>query len=880
MNSPEQSKALRRRPAYFRRSLQLVALAAFVPVLFLQGVSLYVDFRNDSETASSSVERQSQAIATTAGVILDQAELAARLLATRVLVVEAARAGKANCSGVFHGLQALPRVFAEVALTDVQGRRLCGWSSTSERPTVAPDDPLVVGSAIRAGGPLLSPPLRRKQDGPWVAAFTFPVFDDNKTVGLVIAYLDLMTLSSQLADSTLGEGWAVSLVNGRSRILARAPGADKFIGTELPPDLAALRAAHPEGTFAYRAVDGVVRLVSSTSLERYGLRVAVGAPYDDIYRENRKQFRAEIAATILLGVFILVVTFVVSRRLAQPVDQMVRAVRDVAKRKQGAQMPQNLPGEFAVLAQEFDNLLKERDRKERELSGVVETALNAVLTVSAEYKIALFNTASTYMFQVDRFSALGRNVSELFAPHCTAAVLQHIQQVLALKQPRRVPGSAGMECLRGDGTQFPAELSMSFFGEESGGFVTVVVRDITSEREAERGREARMAAEAANLAKTKFLSKVGHELRTPLNAILGFSRLIELSAGERLTEDERKKLGLVQRAGKQLQSLVDDVVDVTRIEAGVLSVELQDVELTPLLDEVVAITSAHANAANVAVGCGYQSLEQISVHADPLRLRQVLTNLVSNAIKYNRPGGDVWLGVTVKAGYVEILCKDSGLGMTQAQLSQLFQPFNRLGRERSSVDGTGIGLVLARDLLELMGGSIEVFSRPAIGTDVKVLLPRVQQARAAAQTAAALEAPEAVTPQNTAHNLVTGSVLYIEDNPVNVFLVEQLISKWANVATLVAADGVTGLDIAKTHKPDVILLDMQLPDCSGVDVLEGLKGDEKTRSIPVIALSASAMKEEVDEALKAGAVAYWTKPVDFDEFWAKLPAYLPSRSEA
>jgi len=267
-------------------------------------------------------------------------------------------------------------------------------------------------------------------------------------------------------------------------------------------------------------------------------------------------------------------------------------------------------------------------------------------------------------------------------------------------------------------------------------------------------------------------------------------------------------------------------------------------------------------------GCRFQ------LHTDPDRLRQVLLNLVSNAIKYNRPGGWVRLELLRDAAFIHILVRDNGLGMTEQQRAQLFQPFNRLGRERTGVEGTGIGLVLVRELVDLMGGDLVVDSVPDGGTTVRVTLPATDIRPAGYPSKDPVPAPATASPPRSAQP--AGTVLYIEDNPTNATIVEQLLARWPGIRLVVAPDGTRGLEQARETQPDVVLLDMQLPDMAGVDVLRRLKADPATRDLAVVALSANAVPEDVATTREAGALDYWTKPIDFERFVEGMRKLLPS----
>ena len=382
--------------------------------------------------------------------------------------------------------------------------------------------------------------------------------------------------------------------------------------------------------------------------------------------------------------------------------------------------------------------------------------------------------------------------------------------------------------------------------------------------EAAGARAAQLRAELSNQAKTAFLSRMSHELRTPLNAMLGFTQLIQNDARERLQASDAERLDLVRQAGWHLLSLVNDVLDVSRIEAGSFDMRVSALALAPLLEDALQISEPLAKQSGVTMGAAFRNTGTVHVLADPVRLRQVLINLLSNAIKYNRPGGTVHVQLELRPESVVVAVVDSGLGMSAEQLEHLYEPFNRLGRERGGIDGTGLGLALTRQLVGLMGGELQVDSRIGVGTTVSVSL---QRAQAPAAVAVAEPAAEAVT---GAASPVSGLVLYIEDNEVNVMLVEQMLLACPGVRFVHAVDGQSGLAKAKALQPDLILLDMSMPDMSGLDVLARLRQDPATQGLRVVVLSASAMQADIDSACAAGALDYWTKPLDLARFLENL----------
>ncbi len=386
--------------------------------------------------------------------------------------------------------------------------------------------------------------------------------------------------------------------------------------------------------------------------------------------------------------------------------------------------------------------------------------------------------------------------------------------------------------------------------------VMAMALDITDLRAAAAAEQARAAAEAANREKTAFLAQMSHELRTPLNAMLGFTQLMQRDARTRLLRQDIEQLEHIRQAGWHLLSLVNDVMDVSRIESGQFAVNVAAVDVGEALDEALRLAEESARVAGVRIEAAHRGRAPAGVLADPVRLRQVFINLLSNAVKYNRPGGSVDVRLHAAADRVVIEVADTGIGMSELQLQRLYEPFNRLGRERSGIEGTGLGLALTRQLVSLMGGELGIESRPGVGTTARVGL-----------RAAALEEGAVVSGFGAiGDGEPRGSVLYIEDNEINVMLIEQMLSRWPGVRFSHAPSGQAGIDLAAQLQPDLVLMDMQLPDMDGIEILRRLRADGATAGLRVVALSASASPQSVARALENGAVDYWTKPVDLSHF--------------
>jgi PAS domain S-box-containing protein len=482
---------------------------------------------------------------------------------------------------------------------------------------------------------------------------------------------------------------------------------------------------------------------------------------------------------------------------------------------------------------------------------IMDKSRDVICTMDEQRRFVTVSAACETLWGYKPTELIGRQTSEFIYPEDQAKTNQAAAE---LRSSGKVTNFVN-RYIRNDGSLVDVLWSASWSEEDKLTFA--VAHDITERARTEEAlKEAKKEADRANRAKSEFLSRMSHELRTPMNAILGFAQLLEL---DELSSDQREAVGHIMRGGRHLLDLINEVLDLSRIEAGRLSLSKEPVDVAQALRE--AIDLVQPLAAERAVRLQPFSDCNDFVLADRQRLKQVLLNLLSNAIKYNRRGGSVRIGCEKIDNSLRIVISDTGPGIPEAKLEQLFQPFQRLGAEQSAVEGTGLGLAVAKRLVEAMDGTIGLKSVAGEGSSFWIQLALTENPLKKAGLEAEMEAAAEEAPSNGAKK-----VLYIEDNVPNLKLVERVLSRRPSVKLVSAGEGGACLKLAREHRPNVILLDLNLPDMSGHDVLTGLRKDPLCAGIPVIVISADATHRQIKKLKAAGARDYLTKPLDIKKF--------------
>lgn len=518
---------------------------------------------------------------------------------------------------------------------------------------------------------------------------------------------------------------------------------------------------------------------------------------------------------------------------------------------------------FVIVMTAFGTYFYRRSTQQRIVSlqqrdAIIKQTDDGFVTIDDHGKITMVNPAISRLFGYQEAELIGQPVSILIDKNERHKHDNYLKQA-SIHEPKILHRTRSLSATRKDGSEFPVELNVSpmQFGHRK--FYIGVIRDISERHQYQQELIMAMQhAEQANDAKSEFLAKMSHELRTPLNAIIGFSQILQL---DNLNEDQRESVSMIENSGNHLLSLINDILDLSRIESGHMSISVEDVQLKPLIDDLIPFIQTQIQTLNLQVEeCYPANVSSLFIRADHIKLKQVLLNLLSNAAKYNKPDGMIKIIVssTYKSS-LRIAIQDTGYGIDETLQRRLFEPFDRLDKDNSGIEGTGIGLVISRELVKLMNGRFGFESEQGKGSTFWIELQRSKVSNG--------------SHISSKHNEVDGvedgieghiKILCIEDNPTNLNLIKRVFANYSQFELLSASDAETGLELARQNEPEIILMDINLPGMNGFEALEVLKRSAITRNIKTIALSANAMPQDIDKGLEAGFDYYLTKPVNFE----------------
>lgn len=920
----------------------LVLLVA-VPFIVLEAVALRHSQAQAEVVALSALSSESDEVARAVDDVFSRAGQLLNFLASRseVRALDARAchsllAGVTDIDPLYAHVQLLRAdglsvCAATAATADTADTADTGTSISVQAPGFAramAADGLALGDPVKAG-----PSQRDERD---VAMLTRPVLDPaGRKVGLLALSVDLQRLAAVLRMPGLPPGGTVSVVTQGGIFLTRMPEPQAWIGRPIAEQVREQRTRWPDGVIVAHGADGVERAFVAKAV-RHGLRVAVGVPMAPVHAQVRSQWVVDVLIAVLVSLWGGLVAYVGARKLAQPLRSLSSITRRLAAGATDVRADEALPGEFGEMAVEFNRLvaqqqalaesLRQSEAHARRISHFYEalSSTNQAIVRTPQPE-ALFDEVCRICVasQLADMAWIGRVDGEVLLPMAWGGRAREYTEGLqialndqaqqgptaqAIRSGRPVTSNryladASTQAWRERAARFQVRASAAFpfscegqvvgalnlytsmegyFDDEMVALLETMALDISRALDAAHRQELRAAqqvAEAANRARSLFLSKVSHELRTPLNAIMGFSQLLQLRTRDALGREAQEHLDHIFLASTQLKALIDDVMDLSRIQAGQLALHPKDVQLDRLLEGVAQLCKPQADKAQVQLDVDVSAARALHVSIDPVRLRQMVLNLLTNAIKYNRPQGQVRLSLAVEGETLVITVADTGMGMSPSQLATLCEPFNRLGREDSAIEGTGIGMSLTKQLVDMLEGSMDVRSELDVGTQIVLRLPL---RRAEAAPGAPVDGVPGPGPLPTDPPLPTpaeagGLVLYIEDNPVNAILVQQLLSSLPGVEVMVAVTGAEGILQSRQLRPDLVLLDMHLPDMGGLDVLRRLRSDEATRGLRIVVLSAASLPSDVEAARAAGADDHWHKPIDFVQVLQGVSAVLAAR---
>lgn len=496
------------------------------------------------------------------------------------------------------------------------------------------------------------------------------------------------------------------------------------------------------------------------------------------------------------------------------------------------------------------------------VGNLIEAVPGAAIVVNESGMMVVANEEAARIFRTTVEHMQGGYVGSLVPMRARAHHHENMKRFLSSHQKSMMGAGRGrLFGVRSNGEEFEIEVDLSRMEQGDRRFVMCAIRDVAERRRLSSIEASAESANRASEAKTAFLTRMSHELRTPLNAVLGFGQLLEMDSDRNLTVDQQRYIQSIMKAGRHLLAMITDLMDISRIEAGAMGLAMETLDAYEVISESVAMASTLSVQKSVAIQFEARKSKCL-VEADKLRLRQVLVNLLTNAIKYNRFGGSVSVVTTTDRDTVVIAVRDTGRGMSAGQMAQLFQAFNRLGAEADGIEGIGMGLVISRSLVEQMGGALKVGSVEGVGSTFEV---RLKRGKGSVDQGSEGKLQKWSLSKFGMENGVLRAV-YVEDNEANRELMRQVMKRRSSWDLKCVKTADEAIEEIRRQRPDLLIVDMHLPDMHGVELVRKLELEPATASIPRVGLSADSMESTRTYAMSAGFARYFTKPLDVKQF--------------
>lgn len=849
-----------------RTSLALFVAACALPGVLFSALFIYGEHHQFEQQLTRTAIANARALSATLDRDLSSIESGLKVLAV------APTLARDDLEGFYQNAKdALPsQNVNNFVLIDPQGRQRLNTLKPFSAQLPVLGGPPEIAEVVKQRKTVISDVFIGPVTGKPILAIGVPVMRGQRAVYSLNVGIFPERIAQLMRAQNLPRGWIGVIVDSRGIVISRTHDADKFVGKSAVKPLIEKIKLEREGALSLRTLEGieVISAFSHSSVSPW--TVAIGIPKAELYAELRQKviLFLVLSAVVLSTSFALAWLFAV-RQIAKPTNQLLVRMGDLFEGKSTPAEVISNNHEFKALESGLDTLAQRLADREVEQKHLLQRLVMTLETISDGFVLLDPHWRYTY---------INRRAEELFGIHRSALLrlkwMDHPPNAtLADQSPllQRVFDSGQAESF----TLTMADAkrtSIEGHVYKSDGGIAIYCRDISEQRQIELARAAQEAAEAANQAKNTFLSRVSHELRTPLNAVIGFAQVLQHDRIHPLVADQLAMAQKIEASGAHLLHMINDVLDISKAEAHALRVNLSEVNLFPLIDECKTILSPDMVATGVTVQWPVQQQAQ-SVVADPVRLKQVLLNLISNALKYNKPDGLVQLTIESDGPNTHIRIIDQGLGLSPQQLAHLYEPFNRLGRENSVHAGTGIGLLITKNLLELMGSKLQVESEEGIGSIFAFTL------RTGKANAAMPPAPTTAVRHPAISLYGERQVLYVEDNRSNCEIIGAMLAFRPQINLTYSHNCQHAKETLQKEAIDLILMDIHLPDGNGL-ALANWVSKHLSPQIPIIMVSADAEQLAQPDMGEAHIVASLTKPLDLNQTLATIDQWMSDQASA